>query len=187
MTKTNIEDANVKASAAIDATKIANGTVTSTEFQYINTLSSNAQTQLDAKATTSTRLDQFADPSAEVQFADQVLSAAILKDYAETDQAVTSAAELAIDLANGNTGTVTLAHNVDDIDFTNVPAAGVWTFTLIVTQDGTGSRTASWGTDWDWVGGTAPTLTTTAAAIDRIDYVIASATSIHAVAALDVK
>jgi hypothetical protein len=34
----------------IDATKIADGTVTSTEFQHINTLSSNAQTQLDAKA-----------------------------------------------------------------------------------------------------------------------------------------
>ena len=46
---TNIENANIKASAGIDATKIADGTVTSTEFQYINTLSSNAQTQLDAK------------------------------------------------------------------------------------------------------------------------------------------
>lgn len=34
---------------SIDATKIADGSVTSTEFQYINTLSSNAQTQLDAK------------------------------------------------------------------------------------------------------------------------------------------
>ena len=33
----------------IDATKIANGTVTNTEFQFINTLGSNAQTQLDAK------------------------------------------------------------------------------------------------------------------------------------------
>ena len=38
-------------SALIDATKIADGTVTSTEFQYINTLSSNAQTQIDTKAT----------------------------------------------------------------------------------------------------------------------------------------
>jgi len=37
-------------SASIDATKIADGTVTSTEFQYINTLSSNAQTQIDTKA-----------------------------------------------------------------------------------------------------------------------------------------
>ena len=49
---TNIEDANIKAAAAIDATKIANGTVTTAEFQYINTLSSNAQTQIDAKAAT---------------------------------------------------------------------------------------------------------------------------------------
>ena len=47
-----ILNADINASAAIDATKIANGTVTSAEFQYINTLSSNAQTQLDAKAAT---------------------------------------------------------------------------------------------------------------------------------------
>ena len=46
---TNVENANIKASAGIDATKIADGTVTSAEFQYINTLSSNAQTQLDGK------------------------------------------------------------------------------------------------------------------------------------------
>ena len=34
----------------IDATKLADGSVTSTELQYINTLSSNAQTQITAKA-----------------------------------------------------------------------------------------------------------------------------------------
>lgn len=47
---TNIENADIKAGAAIDATKIADGSVTSTEFQFINSLTSNAQTQLDAKA-----------------------------------------------------------------------------------------------------------------------------------------
>ena len=47
---TNIENADIKASAAIDATKIADGSVTSTEFQYINTLTSNVQTQIDSKA-----------------------------------------------------------------------------------------------------------------------------------------
>ena len=35
----------------INATKLADGTVTNAELQYINTLSSNAQTQLDTKAT----------------------------------------------------------------------------------------------------------------------------------------
>jgi hypothetical protein len=49
---TNIENANIKSAAAIDATKIADGSVTSTEFQFINSLSSNAQTQIDAKQAT---------------------------------------------------------------------------------------------------------------------------------------
>jgi len=47
---TNIENANVKASAAIDATKIADGSVTSAEFQYLNTVTSNVQTQINGKA-----------------------------------------------------------------------------------------------------------------------------------------
>ena len=49
---TNIENANIKAAAAIDATKIADGSVTSTEFQFINSLSSNAQTQINSKQAT---------------------------------------------------------------------------------------------------------------------------------------
>jgi len=47
---TNIANASIKAAAGIDATKIANGSVTSTEFQHISTLTSNAQTQISAKA-----------------------------------------------------------------------------------------------------------------------------------------
>ena len=50
---TNIENADIKASAGIDATKLADGSVSSTELQYINSLSSNAQTQLDTKITAS--------------------------------------------------------------------------------------------------------------------------------------
>ena len=42
-----ITSSGVVAISGLDATKIANGSVTSTEFQYINTLTSNAQTQLD--------------------------------------------------------------------------------------------------------------------------------------------
>mgnify|MGYP003325927254 CR=1 FL=1 len=34
----------------INATKLADGTVTNTELQYINSLTSNAQTQITAKA-----------------------------------------------------------------------------------------------------------------------------------------
>lgn len=42
-----ILNADVNASAAIDASKLANGTVSNTEFQYINSLTSNAQDQLN--------------------------------------------------------------------------------------------------------------------------------------------
>lgn len=37
--------------SGLDATKLADGSVTNTEFQYINTLTSNAQTQINAKMT----------------------------------------------------------------------------------------------------------------------------------------
>ena len=40
---------NVKLASGIDATKIADGSVTNAEFQYINSLSSNAQDQIDGK------------------------------------------------------------------------------------------------------------------------------------------
>jgi len=40
---------NTEISAGVDAAKIADGTVSNTEFQYINSLSSNAQDQLDNK------------------------------------------------------------------------------------------------------------------------------------------
>ena len=49
---TNIANANIKSGAALDATKIADGSVTSTEFQFINSLSSNAQTQINTKQAT---------------------------------------------------------------------------------------------------------------------------------------
>lgn len=53
-TITNIKNADIKAAAAIDATKIADGTVSNTELQYINSVTSNVQTQLDGKQTTIT-------------------------------------------------------------------------------------------------------------------------------------
>lgn len=72
---------------------------------------------------------------------DQLLTKPIIKDYTETRVAVSSSGGvIGIDLSAGNTGTVTLGENVTDIDFTNVPT-GVCSFTLLVKQDGTGSRT----------------------------------------------
>ena len=45
----NIENADIKAGAAIDASKIADGSVSNAEFQHLSTVTSNVQTQLDGK------------------------------------------------------------------------------------------------------------------------------------------
>ena len=52
---------------------------------------------------------------------------------------------------------------------------------IFIIQDATGSRILTYGNAWDFIGGTAPTLSTAANAVDRIDYVVRSGTSIHAV------
>ena len=46
-----IVNADINASAAIDATKIHDGSVTNTEFQYLDGVTSAIQTQLNTKAT----------------------------------------------------------------------------------------------------------------------------------------
>jgi hypothetical protein len=43
---------NAKVASGIDAVKLADGSVSNTEFQYINSLTSNAQTQLDLRVRT---------------------------------------------------------------------------------------------------------------------------------------
>lgn len=48
-TITNIDNNDIKSNAAIDATKIANGTVSNTAFQYLANATSDIQTQLNNK------------------------------------------------------------------------------------------------------------------------------------------
>jgi len=84
------------------------------------------------------------DIDAEVDFNDQTAKEIIIKDYAETDQSLSSSSGVvAIDLANGNTGTLTLTENVTDIDFTNVPTNGLSTFTVQITQDASSAYTVA--------------------------------------------
>ena len=52
---------------------------------------------------------------------------------------------------------------------------------IFVNQDSTGGRLLAYGSAWDFAGGTAPTLSTAASAVDRIDYVVRTTSSIHAV------
>ena len=99
--------------------------------------------------------------------------------------ALTDAATITPDLNASNNFSVTLAGNRTLANPTNITAGQ--SGSIFVTQDGTGSRTLAYGSYFKFAAGTAPTLSTAAASVDRIDYVVASATKIHAVASLDVK
>jgi hypothetical protein len=61
------------------------------------------------------------------------------------------------------------------------------TGSIFVMQNVSGGKTLSFGTNWKFATGTAPTLTTTASAMDRLDYIVFSSTAIHTVATLDVR
>ena len=58
---------------------------------------------------------------------------------------------------------------------------------IFIVQDGTGGRTASFGSAFKFAGGTAPTLSTAANAVDRLDFVVRAADNVHCVVTLDVK
>jgi hypothetical protein len=95
---------------------------------------------------------------------------------------LTSGATVTPDFAASNNYSLTLDQNLTIANPTNLTAGQSGSIFLV--QDGTGSRTASWGPYWDFAGGVAPVLTTTAAGVDRVDYVVRSYTSIQAVATL---
>lgn len=89
---------------------------------------------------------------------------------------LTDAATIATDLSLGNQFQVTLGGNRTLGAPTNVVAgqSGV----IRVVQDGTGSRTLAYNSVFKFPGGTAPTLTTTANAVDLLAYHVESTTRI---------
>jgi hypothetical protein len=93
-----------------------------------------------------------------------------------------SAATITPDFAASCNFTLTLGQNLTIANPSNLTAGQSGSIFLI--QDGTGSRTSAFGSYWDFVGGTAPTLSTAAGSVDRLDYFVRSSTSIHAVVTL---
>ena len=96
---------------------------------------------------------------------------------------LTDGATVTPNLNDSNNYVLVLGGNRTIANPTNITAGQ--SGSIFIKQDATGSRTASWGSYWDWAAGTAPTLSTGANQVDRIDYIVRSSTSIHAVATLN--
>ena len=87
---------------------------------------------------------------------------------------VTSAVSL--DFATGNNFTTILNGNVSIANPVN-PQPGQ-SGIIYVLQDGAGSRTMSFNANWKFEGGTAPTLSTAASAVDALIYNVRTSTAI---------
>lgn len=98
---------------------------------------------------------------------------------------LTDGATITPDFAVNNSFTVTLGGNRTLANPTNLVAGQSGVF--IINQDGTGSRTLAYGSNYDFGGGTAPTLTTTASAQDMIAYFVVSTSRINCVFTGDLK
>ena len=91
---------------------------------------------------------------------------------------------ITMNLAQTNNFSVTLGGNRVLANVTN-STPGQSGF-IVVRQDGTGSRTLSYGTGWRFPSNSAPTLTTTANAVDLIVYTATTTSNVIAQALLSV-
>ena len=98
---------------------------------------------------------------------------------------LTDGVSIAVDFSTGQNFALTLGDNRTLESGTNLVAGQ--TGSIVIVQDGTGTRTLSYAANWKFIGGTAPTLTVTPAAIDRLDYLIVDVSAIQAVLSNDVK
>ena len=97
---------------------------------------------------------------------------------------LTDAAFVGLDLGDSNNFVLTFTSTIGNTREISNPVGTIvpgQSGSIFLVQDSAGSRTVSWGSYWDFAGGTVPTLSTATNAVDRVDYVVRTATSIHAV------
>lgn len=114
-----------------------------------------------------------------LDFADFELSRPKLKDYSETAyNAGNVSGAVALDYTNGNYQYATATGNITSLTISNWPASGsLGSFTLELSQDGTGSRTLTLSSAYKTEGGAGITLTTTASATDILTFLTRDAGS----------
>jgi hypothetical protein len=97
--------------------------------------------------------------------------------------ALDDGATITPDFSLSNHFSVTLAGNRTLDNPTNLVAGQ--TGSVFISQDATGGRALAYGSFWDFIGGTAPAVSGAANKVDRLDYIVRTSGSIHAVLSRD--
>jgi len=120
--------------------------------------------RVDAVGITTGNTRVLTAPDADVTIAGLEAAQEFTKTQNFNATTLTDAASIGWDASVNQVTSVTLTDNRTLAAPTNMVDGGV--YTLMVIQDGTGSRTLSYNAVFKFTGATAPTLTTTAAAKD---------------------
>jgi hypothetical protein len=117
------------------------------------------------------------DGSGNTNLSDKILQRPTIKDYSETGNAIgNTVASQTIDITSGNVITATLNVATTTFTFSNPSASGsCCSFTLILTQDASGSRAVTWPGSVQWASSTAPTLSSGAADVDVFAFITVDA------------
>jgi hypothetical protein len=113
---------------------------------------------------------EFATATINKNYADKVVSRALLKDCGEVKQDVTASATTTIDYTAGQIVALSHGTNITTFSVTNWPPTGNlgWIRIFRIKDNSGTARTIAWPTI-TWTGGdTEPTLTSTANAVDHI-------------------
>lgn len=103
---------------------------------------------------------------------------------AVTTTALTSGVIL-LDFGAGNNFDITLGGS-STLDTPTTPSGGQ-TGSITIRQDSVGSRLLSYSGGWQFTGGTAPTLTTTASGVDVLSYYCSTPSEIQAILTTDLQ
>jgi hypothetical protein len=158
ITDGTIVNADINASAAIAASKIAGLATVATSGAYSDVTGTPTIPTDFVSAATGGTFSGDIDVGGEL----------IVDSYNETYAAVTSTSNATtVDCETGNSFSHTLTENTT-FTFSNPPASGTaYTLSLEIIQDASASGfTVTWPSSVDWPAATAPTLTATASAKD---------------------
>lgn len=172
----NSSDATLLARANHTGTQLAAtisdfaATVRSTVLTGLSTATNAAaaatDSVLDAIGKLQAQINGYKD--AALTFTNKTLTAPAINGYAEGVVTANTGTAYTIDISAATVQILTLTGNCT---FTFPTATAGKSFLLILKQDATGSRAATWPASVKWPGGTAPTITATASKTDKLSFI----------------
>lgn len=150
---------------AVTSNEIADGTITNTD---ISGTAAIAKSKLAALSIVDADVSSISESKVTNLTTDLAARTTTTNGGGETYfDAGNSGAAITLNLTNGNVQKLTLTANCT-IALTSPAAGAMRALTLLVFQDGTGSRTITWPASVKWGNAGAPVLTTTASKMDIV-------------------